>query len=96
MGRCDKINEPERLKDDGEMYSLSLVPKMKELDSIAKLECQSEVTSVLVKYAMKRNAFSTTPERTQDSVDSTIHHTPRLVGPSVSSPHDVCYTNAIL
>ena len=72
-----------RSKDDDEMYCLSLVPTMKELDSIIKFECQAEMNSVLVKYlkVMKRNAFSTTHVRAPDSFDCTIHHTPRLVGP---------------
>ncbi|KAK3766634.1 hypothetical protein RRG08_042413 [Elysia crispata] len=87
--------KPERSKGDDEMYCLSLVPKMKELDSITMLKCQAEMNSVLVKYlkAMKRNAFSTTPVRIPDYFDSTIHHTPSYVGPSVSSPHDVYNTN---
>lgn len=37
-------------KDEDELYCLSLVPKMKTLDTVSKLECQAEMNIVLAKY----------------------------------------------
>ncbi|GFR92748.1 transcription factor Adf-1 [Elysia marginata] len=55
-----KSIRPERVYDEDELCCLSLVPKMKELDTIAKLECQAELNSVVIKHlrAMQRKKYT--------------------------------------
>ncbi|GFR76242.1 transcription factor Adf-1 [Elysia marginata] len=50
-----KSIRPERVYDEDELCCLSLVPKMKELDTVAKLECQAKLNSVVIKHLKQCN-----------------------------------------